>query len=158
MNEISQWFSDQLKWTLDGLIWSARQIPAERWTRQPPKIFGTWPAARHLFHMYFYEESVALPNMRIWLGDPSPTNYADEDQAWQELSEASLESLCDRMTAIRQEQRALLPGFSQADWHKVCKTGWGDVSLYWVVSKTFQHTAEHTHGIMAQVLFWDAVE
>ena len=34
-------------------------------------------------------------------------------------------------------------------------TGWQDVALYWVVSKTFQHTAEHTHDLMRLVLFWD---
>jgi hypothetical protein len=158
MNEISQWFSDQLQSTLDGLTWSARQIPAERWLLQPPPVFGTWSSARHLFHLCFYEENIALPSMRIWLGHPwLDINEEDEEKTWQELSDTNLEDLCRRFTHVRQAQQDLLPKFELVDWHRVCSTGWGDVSLYWVVSKTFQHTAEHTYGIMSQALFWDAV-
>jgi DinB superfamily len=159
MNEISQWFSDQLKSTQEGLTWSARQIPAERWLRQPPVLFGTWSAARHLYHMCFYEENIALPGMRIWLGDRWPgVDEDDEEKTWQALVETSLDGLCRKFNDIRQVQLELLPKYEVADWHRICPTGWGDVSLYWVVSKTFQHTAEHTYSIMSQALFWDRAE
>ena len=155
MNEASRWFSAQLQSTLEGLVWSARQVPQERWLLAPPGVFGDWSAARHLFHMCFYEEGIALPSMRIWLGDPRPDVFTDEDQAWEELPDTSLDYLCQRFDSVRQEQRKLLPQFEHGDWERVLVTGWEEVSLYWVVSKTFQHTAEHTHDMMRLALFWD---
>jgi hypothetical protein len=158
MNETSTWFTEQLRSTGDGLVWSARLLPQRRWNLPPPRPFGEWSAARHLFHMCFYEEKVALPGMRIWLGDPMPGGEFDEDWAWRELADTSLESLCSRFLEVRQAQIDLLPRFEQADWEKVLPTGWGEVSLLWVVAKTFQHTAEHTHDILRLVLFWEAAE
>jgi hypothetical protein len=35
---------------------------------------------------------------------------------------------------------------------------WGNVTLLWLVSKTFQHTAEHIHDVMSMALFWDMPE
>ena len=158
MNNTSSWFSNQLQSTLDGLIWSTNQVPASRWNQLPPKVFGEWSAARHLFHMGFYEATIALPSIRIWLGDPRPEVLPDEDKAWSELAAPNLVSLSQHMRSVRQEQIALLPEFEQADWDKGLLTGWGEVSLFWVVSKTFQHTAEHTHDIMTLALFWDVAE
>lgn len=158
MNEISQWFSGQLMSTCDGLLWSARQVPAERWLLPPPAVFGEWSAARHLFHMAFYEEKIALPSMRIWLGEPLPDVYLDEEKAWQELPDTGLEHLSGRFFEVRRQQIDLLPRFGQEEWQKILMTGWHLVSLYWVVSKTFQHTAEHTHDVMRLVLFWDVAQ
>ena len=101
MNEISSWFSSQLQSTLEGMVWSAQQVPLERWLRTPPGVFGDWPAARHLFHMCFYEETIALPSMRIWLGDPKPDVMVDEEKAWEMLEDSSMDGLCQRFASIR---------------------------------------------------------
>ena len=158
MNETASWFSTQLQSTLEGLTWSIHQVPQSRWLLPPPPVLGEWSAARHLFHMWFYEATIALPSMRIWLGDPIPDVSVNEDQAWANLTNPTVEELEDRFISVRQEQRALLPIYEAADWEQILMTGWHLVSLKWVVSKTFQHTAEHTHDIMRLALFWDVAD
>ena len=37
----------------------------------------------------------------------------------------------------------------------MCETNWGPVPLFWVVSKTYQHTAEHISDLLRIALFWD---
>ena len=39
---------------------------------------------------------------------------------------------------------------------RLVKLIWGPVTLSWVVSKTYQHTAEHTGDILRIALFWDS--
>ena len=34
-------------------------------------------------------------------------------------------------------------------------TGWGPIPLLWLVSKTYQHTNEHTSDVLRMALFWD---
>jgi hypothetical protein len=58
---------------------------------------------------------------------------------------------------VRTEQIQLLPKFSHAAWDEIRETTWGFVPLHWIVSKTYQHTCEHTHDILRMVLFWDMV-
>ena len=58
---------------------------------------------------------------------------------------------------MREEQLALLGQLSTSAWEEPRECMWGLVTLKWVVSKTFQHTAEHTHDVMMLVLFWDRV-
>jgi hypothetical protein len=56
---------------------------------------------------------------------------------------------------VRAEQIALLEKFDEAIWDTTCEAIWGPVTLLWVVSKTYQHTAEHTSDVMRIGLFWD---
>lgn len=58
-------------------------------------------------------------------------------------------------TTGRDEQRALLARLDPAAWTAARPTGWGDVPLRWVVTKTYQHTAEHTNDVLRIALFWD---
>lgn len=51
------------------------------------------------------------------------------------------------------EQIALLDDLHEA-WDDQRGTVWGARPLHWVVSKTFQHTTEHTHDVMKLALFW----
>jgi hypothetical protein len=42
-------------------------------------------------------------------------------------------------------------------WFHVQLTSSTEVTLRWVVSKTLQHTFEHTNNILRIALFWDFV-
>jgi hypothetical protein len=155
----TQWFSQHLQTSAEGFLWGAEQIPVERRYLSPPLAFGEWPAARHLFHLFFYEKTFALPSMRQWLGEANPSiqelRRLDEDAAWKEGHE--FETLQDQFRAIREAQIALLPELSDEAWLEEHRTVWGHVNLLWVVSKTYQHTADHTNTILQMALFWDFV-
>jgi hypothetical protein len=155
---LSQWFHDQLQSSADGFVWGAEQVPEARRKIQPPAGLGEWSAARHVFHLVYYERTIALPGMQQWLGrELPPTEDLDEDVAWSQKQE-TLESLLDQFRRVRAEQVALLPGFDEPAWHATRETVWGPMSLLWVVSKTYQHTAEHTNDILRIALFWDSYE
>src|SRR5262245_13713769 len=155
MNSISQWFHDQLQASADGFIWGARQVPGALQTVQPPEGLGEWTAARHVFHMLFYDQTVALPTMRQWLGELCPSlDGLDEDVAWSQRQEP-LDRLLAEFKHVRGEQIALLPLFDDTSWTAQREAIWGPVTLLWVVSKTYQHTAEHTNDVLRISLFWD---
>ena len=81
---LSQWFHDQLKASADGFVWAVEQVPAERRFIALPAPLGEWSAARHVFHMLSYEQKIALPSVRQWLGEPlklTEEEY-DEDAIW----------------------------------------------------------------------------
>ena len=152
--ELSKWFDHQLRSTLDGFTWAVQQLPVERLYATPPAPLGEWSAAQHVFHLLEYEENLALPSMHQWLGAPLVIRYESLDDA----ASPSIEELLSRFKSVRQEEIELLPKFSQAAWELKQKTTfWGDVSLRWLVSKTYQHTLEHTHDILRLSLFWDRI-
>jgi DinB superfamily len=151
----SQWFHEQLQSSADGFVWGTEQIPEARRYMQPPEGLGEWTVARHIFHLMFYEQTIALPSMRQWLGGTIPaTEELDEDVAWNNQHE-SVENLIDKFRTVRAAQIELLPKFDDTAWNSTCEAVWGPVTLLWVVSKTYQHTAEHTNDVMRIGLFWD---
>ena len=153
---LSQWFNDQLKASADGFVWAVRQMPVERRSVQPPSPLGEWSAMRHLLHMVHHEQNVALPSMRQWLGGPLPSlTGLDEGANWQ--GSHDLDELVNQFQQTRSEQIALLPHFNPSTWEESRETLWGAATLRWVVTKTYQHTAEHTHNVLQLVLFWEAV-
>jgi hypothetical protein len=153
---LSEWFDRQLQASAEGFCWSVKQVPAERRLAQPPRPLGEWTVARHAFHMVYYERTIALPSMRQWLGDPCPTvDDDDEDTAWDDNQD--IDSLVAQFQAVRAEQVALLPQFEPALWEDRRDAVWGSVTLRWVVSKTYQHTCEHTNNILQLALFWDVM-
>ena len=157
MNDMSIFFFNHLQSSADGLVWAAHQLRSDRWLLTPPLQLGEWSAARHLFHMAYYEETIALPSMRQWLGDPMPDlEGVDEDQVWDELADRSIQALELRFQAVRQAQIDLLAQFDAAAWERPLPTVWAPLPLRWVVGKTFQHTAEHTNDVMKLALNWDA--
>lgn len=104
--------------------------------------------------MLEYEERLALPSMYQWLGAPPVIRYQSEGE--QDIS--NVEEMLARFERVRYEEISLLPKFSQQAWEQKQKTTfWGDVSLYWLVCKTYQHTTEHTHDILRLSLFWDRI-
>ncbi|HEY6542154.1 MAG TPA: DinB family protein [Ktedonobacteraceae bacterium] len=141
----------------EGFLWAVEQVPPDRLWLAPPKLLGEWNAARHVFHMLYYEENAVVPCMKIWLGQSSTVSEADfdEDGAWGEGQD--LQTMFTDFRRVRAAQLELLPNFNEQLWHEARPTPfWGDVTLLWLVSKTFQHTAEHTHDVMRMALFWDA--
>ncbi|HEY3288906.1 MAG TPA: DinB family protein [Anaerolineae bacterium] len=152
---LSDWFRDQLQASADGFVWGVEQVPDSRRNIQPPAGLGEWPAARHLFHMLYYEQTLALPSMRQWLGDARPsTDGLDEPAAWTK-AKANGEDHLAGFIAVRAEQLALLPKFNDLAWRTERETIWGPQTLLWVVGKTYQHTTEHISDVMRIALFWD---
>lgn len=154
---LSEWFSYQLTSSGEGFIWAVEQVPVERRTAVPPGSLGEWPLIRHVFHMYRYEREVALPHMRHWLGEPLPSfDDPNEEGAWEsEGSNKSLEQLIADFQGVRAEQIALLPRFDDMLWNEVRPTLWKEKNIRWIVTKTYQHTAEHTHDVLRMALYWD---
>ena len=155
--DYSDWFQRQLQASMDGFVWGAEQVPAARRTVPPPHYLGAWTAARHVFHMIYYEQTIARPSMHQWLGGTRPVlDELDEDAAWNDGAKAKdFDSLLAEFQSVRREQMALLPKFDHSTWMTTREAVWGPVTLLWVVSKTYQHTAEHTHDVMSIALFWD---
>ncbi|HKV57271.1 MAG TPA: DinB family protein [Ktedonobacteraceae bacterium] len=154
--DLSSWFTNQLNAGAEGFIWSVGQVPPERRLLAPPKHPGEWSVARHVFHMLYYEQNAVVPNMQIWLGQPITIDSTDsnEEAAWDDGKD--VETMLADFRRVRAAQLEMLPNFNDQLWHETRETSlWGDVTLLWLVSKTFQHTAEHTHDVMRMALFWD---
>ncbi|WIG61272.1 MAG: hypothetical protein OJF49_004020 [Ktedonobacterales bacterium] len=158
--DLSSWFRETLRTGADGFLWAVEQVPRERWYATPPGGLGEWNVARHVFHMVLYERLIAVPSMRQWMGGEKPMlDDVVEAELWGE--EKELEPLIEEFQALRDTQIALCDSFGEEAWSAVRDTiwtgpePWGSITLKWVVSKTFQHTAEHTHDVMRLALFWD---
>jgi hypothetical protein len=90
--------------------------------------------------------------MQQWLGGSMPEG---EDIPWSK-SQDTVESLLEKFRAVPAEQIALLPNFDDTVWNTAREALWRPVTLLWVVSKTYQHTAEHINDVMRIGLFWDS--
>lgn len=159
----------------------------------PPGPMGEWSAFRHLFHLHYYEKSLALPGTEQWWGGAIPkVADGDEESAWQVSLEAGedlaaqheratwedrtaeaplptipptavqipgdlrlFEDLLSQFLALRQAQASLLLKAPDEAWDQPLATVWGQTTLAWVVSKTYQHTAEHISDVLSIALFWD---
>ena len=94
--------------------------------------------------------------MYQWLGVPPAIPEEAENET--EKSQLPVEELLSQFEKVRELEISLLPKFDQTAWGSVMKTTfWGEVSLYWLVCKTYQHNAEHTHNVLSLTLFWDRI-
>ncbi len=91
-----------------------RPDPPEREARRPPPALGEWSVRRHLYHLWFYEHHIALPQMRYAIGLQGPLHpgeVPDEDLAWPREIPAARR--LERLEAVRRETislaRPLLP-------------------------------------------------
>ena len=151
----SRWFALQLQTSADAFAWAVGQLTPERRSVPPPLHPDEWPALRHVFHMAAYERYVALPSMRQWQGGPPVSlEGLDEDVMWNGGQGQDLADLLASFHQVRSEQIALLPQFDASAWEEPRATVWGAVTLRWVVTKTFQHTCEHTHDVLRMALWW----
>ena len=152
------WFANQLRTTAEGLVWGVRQMPSERLYASPPAPdkLGEWSAARHLFHVCYYERGVALPYLRYWLGGPYPTAEGyDEARDWGDGSGHDIEELLAQLQALRVEQISLLPPDDSPIWHEARDTVWGHWTLYRVISKSYQHSVQHMSDIQKIAMLWE---
>ncbi len=151
----SEWLQNRLQITSESVVWALEQVPIERQFLEPPKpsYFGTWSAARIVFHLYFSEQLVALVNMQQWQGAPKPTlePFKEESAVWTEG--CTKDELVTKFQQGRDKQVALIKSFTA--WDETQDTFWGDVNMYWVVSKTLQHAYSHMSRILKIALFWD---
>jgi hypothetical protein len=161
MTNWTAWFRSQLTASADGFIWAYAQIPAAHAEQLPPDptYLGTWVPARHVWHVTEYERCLAIPAMQVWVqGAPSlQLDWPDDDEAWANVKDRSLETLTAQFHRIRQQQIEMLDRLAHADWTAPQPTGWGPRSLAWVVTKTFQHTYEHGDTLLRMGLWWDII-
>jgi hypothetical protein len=155
-----RWLSDELLRSCAGFAWAIRQVEDAHLRIAPPQGLGEWPALRHLHHLVWYEREYALPSMRHWVGGPPLDDQAlDEAAAWAaEGPGFTVEGGVRELEAGREAQAALLAVLDPSAWHASVATVWGDMPPRWVVSKTYQHTAEHTNDVLRIALFWPFFE
>jgi hypothetical protein len=97
--------------------------------------------------MLYYEEYLALPSMRQWIGEPQPDyDDAGEDREWTRGHD--LAEMIEHFRLGRTAQIALLDRYDEPTWEIELETVWGLKPLRWVVTKTYQHTNEHTHDVL----------
>jgi DinB superfamily len=149
-----EWFGKQIDTSTESLVWGMGLIPEERRVVKPPTKLGDWTANRQAFHILHYEREVALPAVRLWLGGRYPTFEGyDEGTAWDEGH--SWESFLNELRRVRAEIISSLEQVPSEQWDDVKATPWGDKSLYWVVSKTYQHGIEHLSNMLRTAMLWD---
>lgn len=155
---LSQWWAEQLHASLTGFFWAVEQIPAER--QFVSRRVERWSTARIMFHLGWYEQHIALPAMRQWFGEPAPPATAQEDDAaleerdWNDGQGLGIAAMLATLRGLRAEQITLASQASEDLWQQEQPALWGNVSLHWVVTKTYQHTLEHTDEILRQYLWW----
>ncbi len=147
-------FQDMLHTSADSFLWAAEQTPPEHRYLIPPHRPDDWSAARLLFHMVTYEEELVYPEMQRWRGIPpvAKTTF-DAESEW--AKQPAWDSLIDRFQNIRIKQIGLIAHLTPDAWERYQDTlYWDNVSLRWIVTKTLQHTAEHTSDLLKRVIFW----
>ena len=161
MKDLVVWFRYQLKASADGFEWAFSQIPSSYRESLPPgpEYLGTWPPARHVWHITEYERCLVIPTMYKWLNGPLPPDgdWHDDDNTWVKVQERGFEELIAEFWRVRQAQIELLDQFSTIDWSTPRETFFGPKPLSWVVTKTFQHTYEHGDTLLRMGLWWEDI-
>lgn len=154
-----EWFRYQLRASGDGFVWSMRQLSIDRHNLLPPRpgYLGTWPAVRHLWHVTEYERMLTIPSMKQWLGGPKPDNdsWDDSDGAWERVPDKTANHLVEQFQAVRHDQIEMLGQLQVDIWDENLDTLWGQKPLSMVVTKTFQHTYEHSDTVLRMGMWWD---
>lgn len=158
--DLSQWFHQQLQVSMDGFLWAVELIPQDRLYQEPQP--DRWSAARIVYHMLSYEQRLALPSILQWTGGPLPvasSQLADEmkeDYLWGDGQGHEVQKMLANFKSIRIRQLEALSQLSEQNWHEERETIWGQKPLKWVVTKTYQHTLEHTDELLKAHLFlWE---
>ncbi len=131
-------------------------LQIERQNELPPQQLGDWTATRHVFHLLYHEKNSALLRIKQWLGGESLLIDRNAEQIAWENSQDNIESMLEHFLELRLEQIELASQFNDEAWIQTKEVqGWGFVTLHWVFSKNYQHTAEHIHDVLRLALFWD---
>ena len=140
-------FRRQVEANTEALVWAVGEVGEARLQVAPPVLLGEWPAARHLFHLLYYEREVAVPSLRLWFGAPYPDfDGYDEPAAWAVAPNSG--AVLAQIEGLRAEQLDLISKADDAIWAEARHTPWGERTLCWVVSKTLQHALEHTNNLL----------
>lgn len=161
MTDWVPWFRYQLQASADGFVWAFSQIkPSFRENLPPmPGYLGTWPPARHIWHVTEYEKCLVIPSMKQWLGGSMPAgdSWPDDDDTWAKVQDRGLEALTSAFRHVRQQQAELLDQLINIDWLTSQETLWGHKPLSMIVTKTFQHTYEHGDTLLRMGLWWEEI-
>lgn len=156
--DMSQWFHQQLQSSMEGLQWAVEQIPQNHlYSSSRP---DRWPVARIVYHLAQYEQRIGLPTMQQWLGGTRPVvgeqkeDALIEERDWNGGQGYEIDALLATFVDVRSQQIALLPQFQKQQWYEERDVIWGTLPLVWVVTKTYQHTLEHTDEILRNYLWW----
>jgi len=83
---------------------------------------------------------------------PSFEGY-DEPAEWGEGH--GCESILSEIRSVRQQIVRALGQVDDADWQESKRTPWGNKTLYWVASKTYQHGIEHLSNVLRTAMLWE---
>jgi hypothetical protein len=156
----ADWFKAQLQNSLDVFVWAVAQIPQERINVEPTA--EAWSVQQHIHHLYSYEKLI-LPFKRQWLPNADPTSqediaivrhmWSEQERHWYKKDAAHW---LTEFQTLRKETIQMLKKFDESAWDTEKETTfWGVKSLFWLYSKTLQHTLEHTDAVLKISLFWD---
>ena len=155
---LSQLFRRQLQTSATSFLWAVEQIPQERLYLAPHS--NRWSIARLVYHLTNYEHHIAFPTMLQWQGGARPivgTQEEDgqvESPAWNDGHDHEMSGLLTAFQTIRSQQIELASQFNEQAWHEERDVIWGHLPLKWVVTKTYQHTLEHTDEVLRAYLWW----
>ncbi|HLZ57910.1 MAG TPA: DinB family protein [Ktedonosporobacter sp.] len=156
--ELLPFFQEQLQISAAGFVWAAEQVPVEHHSITPPRPgwLGEWSLARHVFHMLYYEQYLALAQVQE-CANLAITYVRDEDQdtVWQR-EKRDIPSMLAEFQRTRSKLITLLASFDKEAWELPREeTPWGEtLTLRWYMTKAYQHTCEHTHAVLNLSLFW----
>lgn len=170
MDSIKQFFSNQLKSTLEAILWLLENYPQKNGETPPfdklseklfPEFkagynfFGKWSRKRILFHLAFYEEMLVIPTMVLWSEEKELEiqNFPNEETEFSQ--DIDIDILKSKFGELRQKQIQIINGLSQNSWNISKNTIWGDKKLVWVVGKTIQHSYEHGNKMLRHAIFWE---
>ncbi|HEY4383904.1 MAG TPA: DinB family protein [Ktedonobacteraceae bacterium] len=153
-----QKFQDRLQDSFDEFLWAVSLIPQDRFYRAPRP--NRWSVARLVFHLTSYEEKIALPTMRQWCGEPKPHAGSQEEDGqieerlWNNGEGHEMPAMIERLKIVRAQEISLLNQLAEASLDEEREAIWGTLPLRWIVTKTYQHTLEHTDEILRSYLWW----
>jgi hypothetical protein len=78
---------------------------------------------------------------------------AGEELSWRH--DHDVEELLAAFQAVREQEVALLDELAGADWDLPRPTIWGEHTLRWVLTKSYQHTLDHANSLLQMALYWD---
>ena len=157
MDEL-QLLRQNLQASTENFLWAVEQIPRERLYLAPRT--DRWPIARIVYHLTHYEQHIALPSTLQWLGKPRPIVETqqeydrEEDLQWNDGQNHDIAQLTADFKAVRFQQFEVLSKCTEQMWNEERDVVWGHLPLKWVVTKTYQHTLEHTDEVLRAYLWW----
>ncbi|MCA0457854.1 MAG: hypothetical protein LCI00_28065 [Chloroflexi bacterium] len=164
MTDWVKWSRQYLHTSAEAFEWAFSAIdPAYHQSKPPEARLGLWSPARHVWHVTGYERCIAMPTMRQWLGAPPLPDddriWPNGDDDWAAVANQPADIYMQAFWDVRNEQIALLDALAVVDWATTRETAWGDKPLTMVITKTYQHTLEHSDSLLKMGLWWkDAIE